>query len=258
MKGNIVLCCIIILLLIILIYLIKVRNENREMFSNLATEFVPKIIHQTAPADLSKWPKTWKICQKSWKEKFPESEYKHIMWTDEDLNNFVRKNYPDFYPIYKDYNSNIRRIDTARYLILHKMGGIYADMDYFCNQNFYNKVNVPRVSIVESPYKHNEHLQNSLMASPKGLDYWLNVIDEARVRKDMASTLSATGPRLIDKVYNMNKKAVNVLDSHHYNPHIENPEFNSKDNITKHYLTSVWEKNRGLGKNKRDKMFENL
>ena len=62
--------------------------------------------------DLSKWPKTWKICQKSWKEKFPEPEYKHIMWTDEDLNNFVRKNYPDFYPIYKDYNSNMVFIQT--------------------------------------------------------------------------------------------------------------------------------------------------
>ena len=73
MKANTVLCCIIVLLLIILIFLIKVRSENREMFSNSLTEHVPKIIHQTAPADLSKWPKTWKNMSEKLERKIPRA-----------------------------------------------------------------------------------------------------------------------------------------------------------------------------------------
>jgi mannosyltransferase OCH1-like enzyme len=52
---------------------------------------IPKIIHQTAPADRSKWHAIWTPCQKSWRTQFPDWEYK--MWTDEDLEDLIKTKY---------------------------------------------------------------------------------------------------------------------------------------------------------------------
>ena len=49
---------------------------------------IPKIIHQTAPADKSKWHPIWEICQNSWKENFPSPEYSYKFWNDDDLYNY--------------------------------------------------------------------------------------------------------------------------------------------------------------------------
>jgi len=255
-MNSAILLCIAVILFIILGILLKIHRQQMEFFENKDGKvYVPKIIHQTAPANKKMWPETWNICQKSWKKHFPEPEYKHIMWNDTDLKDFVRKNFPGFYKTYRGYKKNIKRIDMARYLILYKMGGIYADMDFYCNKNFYNKVNVPQVSIVESPYKYNEDIQNSLMASPVGPSYWMDVLKEAKKRRRVRNVLSATGPRLISDVYKKNRKAVNVLPFKYYNPKIESKDFKSKDNVTRHYLTSVWTRN-GYGKSKRDLLFK--
>ena len=99
---------------------------------------IPKIIHQSAPADKSKWPEIWAKCQKKWKELFPAPKYEYKMWTDEDLDALMKNDFPEYYDMYKGYDQNIKRFDIARYFILHKYGGIYADMDYICFKNFYD------------------------------------------------------------------------------------------------------------------------
>src|SRR3990167_9308642 len=54
----------------------------------ITSSSIPKIIHQTAPSDTKRWPKTWFICQQSWKKHYPDFEYK--MWSDEDLRQLVK------------------------------------------------------------------------------------------------------------------------------------------------------------------------
>ncbi len=98
------------------------------------------------------------------------------MWTDEDLDNLIKNDFPYFYDIYKGYDVNIKRIDMARYFILYKYGGIYADMDYICFKNFYNLMPQDKVSISESDWQENEYMQNALMISPKEHPFWLDVI----------------------------------------------------------------------------------
>ena len=137
-------CTFIILSLIVLYFILSPIlyseggwfNNTKETFS----ERIPKIIHQTAPADKSTHPLTWTKCHESWKREFPESTYKHIMWTDEDLDILIKNDFPWFYSYYINYPKNIERIDIARYFILYKHGGIYADMDFYCNKNFFNNV----------------------------------------------------------------------------------------------------------------------
>ena len=138
--------------------------------------FFPRIIHQTGPTDLNRWLNIWKLCQQTWKNNFPDWEYK--LWTDEDNDNLVKTEFPEFYKTYNSYTKLIYKIDMVRYCILYKYGGIYADMDYYCNRNFYNELDKNKISISESPYKQNEYLQNALMISPKNNKFWLDVIEE--------------------------------------------------------------------------------
>jgi mannosyltransferase OCH1-like enzyme len=210
----------------------RVQNLNK----------IPKIIHQTAPSDMKKWPKKWIECQKSWKRCFPEGEWIHIMWTDEDLDQLIRIEFPFFYKTFKGYPKQIQRVDMARYFILYKYGGIYADMDFECMRNFYNTLNQKNVCIAESPYKENENLHNSLMCSPPSHPFWEQVFKEAELTKNISNVLTSTGPRLVDRAYNAypNKEKVTILPEKLYNPSKNSADFNNPMVYCKHYLTTVW------------------
>jgi mannosyltransferase OCH1-like enzyme len=203
---------------------------------------IPHIIHQTAPRDKNKWPQIWHTCQQSWKTHFPH--FKYMMWHDEDLDHLMKNDFPEFYSMYKNYPKNIQRFDVARYFILYKYGGIYADMDYMCVKPFFNKIPHTKVSISESPWKEHEYLQNSLMISPRNNIFWKKVIQESINRYSTSSTRSSivysTGPLLITDVYKQHKHKVNVLPYENYNPVKKVTASISSDVNTIHYHTQTW------------------
>lgn len=211
---------------------------------------IPKIIHQTAPSDESKWPPTWKLCQKTWKEKFPNWEYR--FWNDDDLENLIKEDYSWFYPTYKGYDQQIKKVDAARYFMLHKYGGMYADMDYECINNFEHLLPVDKVSIAESPYKHETH-QNALMVSPKGHPFWERVFDILDEKKNENDVVHATGPRIIEKSVRELSHQVNTLSNDlfapvhtevfkraEYEKYTELPLVENKDIFARHLGTGVW------------------
>jgi len=100
---------------------------------------IPKIIHQTAPENISKWHPIWKFCQDSWKSNFASEEYEYKFWNDDDNDRFIKKDFPEYYKLFCDFDKDIiLKVDFVRYAILYKYGGIYADMDFYCSKNFYN------------------------------------------------------------------------------------------------------------------------
>jgi mannosyltransferase OCH1-like enzyme len=234
-------------LLIVLLFFLK----NRSNFE----EGVPKIIHQTAPADESKWHPVWKECQKTWKEKFPDYEYR--MWTDEDLDELIRTKYSWFYDTYKGYDLKIKRIDAARYFMLNEYGGIYADMDFECLNNFEHILDKDKVSIAESPWKNGpsgETHQNALMISPKGHPFWEKVFELLDKHKNNRDVLFTTGPRIIMEAMNsVNEGSVASLPYQKFAPQ-HDKEFtssyeagrktitppNDPSIFTRHHSTSVW------------------
>ena len=236
---------IIMILIIFIFFSVNIYLSKKEYFApvenndNLGNNYIPKIIHQTAPADKSKWNVVWHECQESWFEKFPSPEYEYKMWTDEDLDSLIKNDFPWFYDIYINYKENIKRFDIARYFILYKYGGIYADMDYMCMKNFYDLLPPGKVSISESPYPHNEFIQNALMTSNKNNDYWLKVIDESKKRTTLP-VRDSTGPILISDIYFTNTNNVNVLAKDLFNPLPKTQEFNADIVYTKHFGSCTW------------------
>jgi mannosyltransferase OCH1-like enzyme len=220
------------------------RNHDRRPFIKIdlviLNSDIPKIIHQTAPRDKTKWDPKWIKCQKSWKSKF--SDFKYMMWTDEDLRNLIVTKFPWFLETYDGYDKNIKRIDIARYFILWEYGGIYADMDYECMKNFYHNLPKGRVSVSESPYKQNEHVQNALMASPPRHPFWGSLV-ETGIKVKHKGTWDATGPRLLDNVMQTYDFDINVLPFKNYNPDVTGKTFDSCPGCyTRHHGTYSWKK----------------
>ena len=73
---------------------------------------IPKIIHQTGPEE-KYWHPIWKECSQSWKNNFPDFEYK--FWTDNDLRNLIEEQYPNFLNLYDNFPYHIMRVDFARF-----------------------------------------------------------------------------------------------------------------------------------------------
>lgn len=58
---------------------------------------------------------------------------------------------------------------------MHHCGGIYADMDYYCYQDFHSEL-ADSACVVENPYG-NDPIENSLMASVPGHDFWTHCME---------------------------------------------------------------------------------
>lgn len=57
------------------------------------------------------------------------SNWRHILWTDKKVDSFVNNYYPQYKGIINSFPNRMYLVDFVRYLILHKMGGVYIDLD---------------------------------------------------------------------------------------------------------------------------------
>jgi mannosyltransferase OCH1-like enzyme len=170
---------------------------------------IPKIIHQqwkteTVPKKFMKW-------RQKWFDLYPQPEYQHMLWTDVNGRELIEAHYPWFLETYDGYEHNINRADAVRYFILHRYGGIYADLDYEPLVNFYSHLPQNQVGMVESPYYWNEKTQNCLMSSPKGDLFWEDLFGELVKNAKKVEVLEATGPILLDQAARVSSHTTHVL-----------------------------------------------
>jgi mannosyltransferase OCH1-like enzyme len=224
---------------------------------------IPKIIHQTGPTE-KKFHPIWKECSQSWKDQFPDFEYK--FWTDEDLRNLVKDQYSQYLELYDNFSHHIMRIDFARFCILHFYGGIYADLDFYCYENFYHLLRRD-LYIVQSWEDWKEKVQNSLMISTSNHQFWekcmmfssftyKNLNPHQFLYKDYI--LECCGPKMISKILD---SSVKFLPKETFNPQVKQ-QFNwgtndevkyqsaledfknlikeEKNVFTRHFLTGNW------------------
>ena len=159
---------------------------------------IPKIIHHIAPKDREKWHPLWDQCYKSWKKNFQNFEF--MEWDEPQLDIFMNKYYAEFIDVYNGFPVKIMKFDFVRFCLLHHYGGIYADMDFYCYQNFYDDISDYDNSIVELLYKedhnsshlgrfvgsfdpHEDHvLENALMCSIGKTDFFYDCMKESESR----------------------------------------------------------------------------
>lgn len=183
---------------------------------------IPNIVHQTAATvDRTQWDPIWVGCHQSWKNAMPDA--KHILWTDTDIRQLVEKDFPELVPFFfHTLQDKIERIDFARYLMLYKYGGIYADMDYQCLRDFRAQLPGDKASVVESNWI-GQPVQNSLMASPAQHPFWLHAMLHVMVNYDKnkrhpEGIFMTTGPLALLATCEQHPDLVHRLPMPEYNP----------------------------------------
>ena len=176
-----------------------------------------KIIHQIwfgiipNKREAAKQYKKLEKYRNTWLLKNPDWIYK--CWDAKECLNVVKTFYPEHLDMYKSYKYEIQRCDAVRYFILHRYGGLYADMDYCCVKPWSDVINEYKGDIyfVETPNKINEqlHVSNSLMYSKKDNLFWKSIFIELEKYKNLPiyygrhlTIMYSTGPCIINRVFN--------------------------------------------------------
>jgi mannosyltransferase OCH1-like enzyme len=220
-----------------------------------------RIIHQvwfgTIPNQSSakKAYKKMKSYRDSWKIKNPT--WCNIEWNKEMCKNLVKYFYTEHSEMLEKYTHEIQRCDAVRYLILHRYGGWYADMDYYCNKPLDEAMKLydHDLYLVQSPNcvigQDKDHVSNSLMYSKKGNPFWRQLMINLESAKDISyyytkhlDVMFKTGPGILNKVYSRYKYRYNAksLPWKLFHPYGINDDIKSitTDAYTIHMGTGTW------------------
>ena len=176
-----------------------------------------RIIHQIWFTTIQSKSKTKKMYNslKLYRNSWDKCGWNRYEWTKENCLSLIRIYYKKYYKMFKSYPYEIQRCDVARYFILHRYGGVYADMDYYCNKNIndifkeYNN----DVYFVETPntLSNEESVSNSLIYSKRKHPFWEFLFEELMEKQNNIylsrhfTIMFTTGPCMIANVYNRYK-----------------------------------------------------
>ncbi len=162
---------------------------------------IPRIIHQTWRT--SEVPERYRDWQASWQRLNPGYAYR--LWTNDDIERLISVDFPQWAPLFDSYAKNICRIDLARYLILKKHGGIYADLDYECLRPQDPLLRHRPLLFGAEPASHAQLEKavragldtivcNAWIASVPGHPFWDHLLDFLKSTAGAPDVLDATGP----------------------------------------------------------------
>ena len=121
---------------------------------------IPKVIYQT-------W-KTQNLHKKinNLHEKMLKlnPKYKQIIYTDEQMLDFVKSNYDrDIFGHFERINNIVSRADFWRYLVLYKNGGVYLDIDSLIVQDLSKMIRNEDKAVITAEKNKNCYVQWSLV-----------------------------------------------------------------------------------------------
>lgn len=171
-------------------------NHCSETFEPLNGN-IPLIIHQTWKTNKLDNPK-FKEGQESWKQLNPEFEYR--FYDDTDCLNFITNHYPKYLNFYNQL-SPVQKADIFRYLVIHKYGGIYTDMDTICLKSILPTLVKPMIVGIEYEPKYNKGKTQILQwffGSVPNNPIFIQIVEEIMNRKRKLDTFGSTLMLLLD------------------------------------------------------------
>lgn len=185
-----------------------------------------KIIHQVwfgiipNRTSAKKQYKTLKFCRNSWIINNPD--WFRYEWNKSMVKKLITTFYPEHMELFNQYRHEIQRCDMVRYLLLHRYGGWYVDMDYYCNSSLSKIHDIYKhdIYLVQSPNsvvgQDTDHISNSLMYSVRNHPFWTIVMIELHKnpRKFTFSkhleVMFTTGPGILNHIYSKYKNSYNL------------------------------------------------
>lgn len=131
--------------------------------------------------------------------------------------------YPEHAEMIQNYRYEIQRCDAVRYLILHRYGGWYADMDYYCNKPLDEAMltYTNSVYLVQTPNSvigsNDDYISNSLMYSIPKHPFWNEVMVDLQKNQTLPlyysrhlTIMFSTGPAILNQTYSRCKSRYKI------------------------------------------------
>jgi mannosyltransferase OCH1-like enzyme len=169
---------------------------------------IPPVLHQTWKDPFV--PEPFDRMARSWRDRHKDWEY--VLWTDEMNRQFIHDHFPAFLPVYDGYETNIQRVDAARYFVLYRLGGFFIDMDFECLANIEPLLGDSCCIFGKEPPEHcaihNKDLiiSNAFMGVVPGFPFFellCRELMEVRYSTDHPNdrVLESTGPFMLSRLY---------------------------------------------------------
>ena len=169
---------------------------------------IPQIIHQTWKTH--SLPAALRPLRESFRQHHPGWE--HRLWSDADNRELVARHYRWFLPIYDGYSEPIMRVDAARYLMMHRCGGVYADLDVLCLRPLQPLFGDHSLLLGEEPQaqlrlpkalerQFERIIANAVLISVPGHAFWEHVIHSLVASHREHDVLDATGPFMLTRAW---------------------------------------------------------
>lgn len=141
---------------------------------------IPKIIHQVflnVSTNRVEFFDKYESYRQTWREMNPD--FRYILWNESMIDDLINKSYPSIGPLYKRYHNVWQaRADIARYVVVHNMGGVYADIDIACKKGMnalYTEIGEKRVAL---NYTYNPFgIANDFFVASKNHEFMAHVLD---------------------------------------------------------------------------------
>jgi mannosyltransferase OCH1-like enzyme len=186
------------------------KNASLELYTEPDSSIphtIPRVIHQTwQSSNLSEYPQY--NSYQLWKYRYELRGYQIRLWTDDDIEELIVGQYPDFHQYYHQFPYSIQRADIARYLILYHEGGFYCDLDVFPNALFINHFNSFNLII---PFSTDSHtLSNHFLGASRGSLFMLYLINSLKKQSHTSqfptsfpyfNVLASTGPFFLHRKF---------------------------------------------------------
>jgi len=140
-KNGMIVVYILITILVLVFVLKYINDSNKEGMDSVEIEEkelgkgviiegkqIPKILIQTWKSTVI--PLKYEKLQKGLIEKNPDYEY--LFFTDENIDSFLKTEYPEYYVTFQKLPILIQKIDFFRYVAVYHYGGFYFDLDMEC------------------------------------------------------------------------------------------------------------------------------
>jgi len=143
----------------------------------------PKKLWQTwKSSDPKQVPQKLQTFVTKWQSLHPRYEYRLL--DDDDLRDIVQATVPQYLDDYDGFTHTIERVDFARYALLYRHGGVYADLDTDPKKPIDVWVAKNKIVLGCEPKEHAEEIYgrdrvvcNALMISPPKQEFWLDLME---------------------------------------------------------------------------------
>jgi len=199
----------------------------KKMEPHCETDQIPKRIHQIwlgkqIPSLYSAWAETWRLMNNGW-------EYR--LWDEKTILDFSLVNERAFRKS-KSYGA---KTDIARYEILERLGGVYADTDFECLKSF-NAIAERCTFFAGTVFSDVPEINNGLMGSTPGhplLRCLIEALSEPIMTRNTGVILEKSGSYNLTKHFFDNLESLNLTDvifpSSYFYPF---PNFVKKETVT--------------------------